>query len=191
MTKWTIVMWSAALQIAKEAGLPQDLWPGEDVAPEDFFRSLREGDDPMAAISYAACALPKLEAIEWALASLPEVPEDDPDYSQKMLLRDSARRWVDEPDDENRRAVFALAENSNNEWPETLIGLAIFFSGGSIAPEDNAPVAVPSDVCMKLIGGALHSIVAAKAIEDPGFATRALDLADKFAVRGREALTAT
>lgn len=191
MTEWNIVLWSAALQIAQEADLPRDVWPDEDVAPQAYFRKLREGENNMAALSYAACALPKLESIEWALACLPPVEEGDRDYSAKMLLRDASRRWIDEPDDQNRRAVFELAENSNNEWPETLIGLAIFFSGGSITPEDNEPVTIGQEITTKLIGGAMISAVASLAIADPGFADRALDLADRFAVRGREALTTT
>ena len=184
-------MWSAALQIAQEADLPRDLWPDEDVAPETYFASLRHGGDWMAALNYAAFALPKLEAIEWSLASLPPLPETDRDYSSRMLLRDSARRWIDEPDDENRRAVFTIAENSNNEWPETLIGLAIYFSGGSIAPEDIEPVTVTPEIATKLISGALQAACASHAKTDPGFADRVLDLADRFATKGREALTTT
>lgn len=182
-------MWSAALQIAQEADLPREIWPTEDVAPQDFFATLRSGEDTIAALSYAACALPKLESIEWALAALPPVADDDRDFSARMLLRDASRRWIDEPDDENRRAVFAIAEESNNDWPETLIGLAIYFSGGSIAPEDIDPVTVSPEIAAKLISGALQLAVANYAQTDPGFANRVLDLADNIAIRGREALT--
>ncbi|MEM8725392.1 MAG: hypothetical protein AAGE86_07710 [Pseudomonadota bacterium] len=191
MTQWTIVLWSAARQIAEEANLPKAVWPQEDISPQDYFQSLREGDDPMMAISYAAAALPKLEAIDWALHALPKLDESDPDFARRQLLRDTAHRWVGEPDDENRRAMYDLADASSSEWPETLIGLAIFFSGGSIGPEENAAVTADANICGSLIGGALQSAIAGHIKTQPELAGQALDLADKVAARGREALTTT
>ena len=191
MTEWTIVLWSAARQIAQEAELPKRLWPEDDIAPQTFFQSLREDEDPAPALSYAASALPKLEAIEWALSCLPELDDAAPDFARRRLLRDAAFRWVGEPDDENRRAMYELADNSESGWPETLIGLAIFFSGGSIAPDDSAPVSADANVCSSFLSGALSIAIANHITDVPDLATRALDLADDLAKRGREALTAT
>ncbi|MDJ0641991.1 MAG: hypothetical protein QNJ15_04160 [Erythrobacter sp.] len=191
MTQWTIVLWSAARQIAEEANLPKASWPEDDVSPQDFFQSLRDGGDPMQAISYASTALPKLEAVDWALHALPDIDREDPDFARRQLLRDAAFRWVGEPDDENRRAIYELADASSSEWPETLIGLAIFFSGGSIGPEENDPVTANANICSSLIGGALQSAIASHIKAQPDLADRALDLADKVAARGREALSST
>jgi len=191
MTQWTIVMWSAARQIAEEANLPKAIWPDEEVEPQAFFQSLRKGEDSMAALAYAAAALPKLEAIDWALHALPKLEQDDPDFARRSLLRDTAFRWVGEPDDENRRAMFDLSDSSSSEWPETLIGLAIFFSGGSIGPEENAPVTADANICSGLISGALQSAVASHIKDMPELAGQALDLADKVAAHGREALATT
>lgn len=188
MTDWTIVFWSSARQIAQEAKLSHDLWPAEDVAPDTFFRSLRADGDVMAALTYVAAALPKLEAIHWGLASLPAVATDDPDYAARMLLRDTAQRWLAEPDDENRRAVERLVEQANRDWPETLIGLAIFFSGGSIAPEDCPPVPAEPGLMGQLVAGAVQSVVAVGAQTGPEFASRILDLADQLATNGRKAV---
>ena len=189
MSEWTIVMWSAARQIAREADLPPDTWPEDDVAPQDYFGSLREGDDPFPAIAYAATALPKLEAIDWALHSLPEIPDDHPDFAQRRLLRDAAHRWVSDPDEDNRRAMYDLAESGSSEWPETMIGLAIFFSGGSIAPVENDAVSADDKVCVNLVSGALRQAIASHIRTQPDLAGKALDLADKVASRGREALS--
>lgn len=191
MTDWTIVFWSSARQIAEEARLPGALRPDEDLAPDAYFRDLRAGGETMAAISYVAAALPKLEVIEWALSGLPALDSDDPDFAPRMLLRDTARRWLDEPDDENRRAVERLVEQSDDEWPETLIGLAVFFSGGSIAPEDNSPVPADASLCGQLVAGAMKSVVASQSHAEPGLANRILDLADRLATSGREAMTTT
>lgn len=190
MTDWTVVFWSSARQIAEEAKLPRELWPAGDVAPAAFFAQLRDAGEVTAAIAYVACALPKLETIEWGLASLPALAREDPDYAARMLLRDSARRWLQEPDDENRRSIERLIEGADQSWPEALIGLAIFFSGGSIAPEDNPPVPADPRLPGQLIAGAVQTVVAEAAITDPGLAERVLALGDRLAVNGREAMAA-
>lgn len=191
MSEWTIVMWSAAHQIAREAGLPADIWPEEGIAPQDYFRILRADENPFPALSYAATALPKLEAIDWSLHALPSIDQDHPDYADRQLLRDAAHRWVGEPDDDNRRAMYDLAENASTNWPETMIGLAIFFSGGSIAPAENDAVGADDKVCASLISGALRLAVANHIKTEPELANRALDLADTVATSGREALATT
>lgn len=191
MTDWTIVLWSAARQIAEEAKLPREIWPDDDMAPQLFFQSLRKKDDPIPALSYMATALPKLEAIEWALHALPEPEQDDPDYARRMLLRDAAFRWVGEPDEENRQAMYELTESSDSAWPETLIGLAIFFSGGSIGPDEVAPITVDPSICGTVISGAMQTAIAAHIKTRPELASQALDLAEKVATHGREALAKT
>lgn len=186
MTDWTIVFWSSARQIAEEAKLARAIWPAEDVAPGDFFRDLRARGETMAALAYVASALPKLEAIDWALSSLPPLDPAAEDFAARMLLRDTVQRWLGEPDDENRRAVERLAEQAESDWPEALIGLAVFFSGGSIAPEDSAPVPAEPGLMGQLVAGAMLSVVAADAAAGPGLAGRILDLADQLATSGRK-----
>ena len=188
MTEWTVVFWSSARQIAEEAELPRALWPDGDIAPRQFFESLRAADQPVEAIAYVAAALPKLEAIEWGLASLPPIDRDDPDYAARMLLRDSARRWLQEPDDENRRAIERLVDTAEQGWPETLIGLAIFFSGGSIAPEDSMPVPPDPRLPGQLIAGTVQSVVAASGPASTELTQTLLDLGDRLAAHGRQAV---
>lgn len=186
MTEWTVVFWSSARQIAEEAGLPRDLWPDDAVAPGVFFRTLCDAGETAAAIAYAAAALPKLEAIEWGLASLPPLPADHPDFAARMLLRDASQRWLHEPDDDNRRAIERLVDGADQSWPETLIGLAIFFSGGSIAPEDCPPVPADPGLPGQLIAGAMQTVVAETALHMPELAARMLDRANRLATSGRQ-----
>jgi hypothetical protein len=190
MTEWTVVFWSNARQIAEEAKLPREMWPPADLTPAAFFAELRGAGEVGEAISYVACALPKLEAIEWGLASLPPVQHEVPDFAARMLLRDSARRWLSEPDDDNRRAMERLVESADQSWPETLIGLAIFFSGGSIAPEDSPPVPADPRLPGQLVAGAVQIVVANNAVTDPALADRVLTMGERLAVSGREAVAA-
>ncbi len=188
MTDWTIVLWTDARQVAEQAGLDRAAWPDEGMAPQAFFEQLRASDRSDLAAVAAASFLPRLEAIAWVAAALPAPDKSDPDFSARRLLLDAARRWIDEPDDVNRRAVHALAEGGQAEWPESLLALAIFFSGGSIAPDDLDPVPADPMVSAHLAAAALQAAAIERMPTDEGVLARALDLAHQVAVRGREAL---
>lgn len=189
MSDWTIVLWNDARQVAEQAGLRPALWPDAGVAPQAFFEQLRDDDrTDLAALVMASC-LPRLEAIAWIAAALPSPPENDPDFASRRLILDAARRWVDEPDESNRRAVHALAENADPHWPETLLGLAIFFSGGSIAPEEFDAVPADPRVSAHLAAGALQAAAMEKLPDDEALLARALDMGHALASRGREALS--
>jgi hypothetical protein len=107
-----------------------------------------------------------------------------------MLLRDASQRWLDEPDDDNRRAIERLVDGADQGWPETLIGLAIFFSGGSIAPEDCPPVPADPSLPGQLIAGAMQTVVAEAARSMPELAAQVLDRANRLASSGRQVATA-
>ncbi|MGN3975573.1 DUF6931 family protein [Tsuneonella sp. SYSU-LHT278] len=189
MTDWSIVLWADARQVAEQAGLQPALWPATGTAPQAYFESLRDdGRGDLAALVMAS-SLPRHEAIAWVTRALPDPPEDDPDYRSRRLILDAARRWVDEPDDINRRAIYALAETADTQWPETLLGLAIFFSGGSITPEDLDPVTADPAVSAHLAAAALQTAAIERLPADEGVLARALDLGNQVAIRGREALT--
>lgn len=188
MTDWTIVLWTDARQVAKQAGLDRAAWPAEGLPPQTYFEQLRDSGRPQLAAVAMASFLPRLEAIAWVAAALPTPDEADPDYRTRRLLLDAARRWIGEPDDVNRRAVYALAEKAQPEWPETLLAQAIFFSGGSIAPEDLDAVPADPMVSAHLAAAALQAAAIERLSTDEGVLARALDLAHQVAVRGREAL---
>jgi hypothetical protein len=188
MTDWTIVLWTDARQVAEQAGLDRSSRPPAGVAPQTYFEQLRESGRPDLATVVMASFLPRLEAIAWVAAALPAPEPADPDYRARRLLLDAARRWIDEPDDDNRRAVYALTDQAGQEWPETLLAMAIFFSGGSIAPEDLDPVPADPAVAAHLAAAALQAAAIERLATDDGVLARALDLAHRVAVHGREAL---
>ena len=188
MTDWSIVLWNDARQVAEEAGLQPSLWPAGGVAPQAYFERLRGDDRADLAVLVLAASLPRHEAIAWVAAALPSPSPDDPDYRSRRNILDAARRWVDEPDDANRRSVHALAEAADPQWPETLLGLAIFFSGGSIAPEDLDAVPAAPGIAAHLAAAALQAAAVTHVHSDDALLARALDLGNEVATRGREAL---
>ncbi|MEE4207114.1 MAG: hypothetical protein V2I39_12545 [Erythrobacter sp.] len=185
---WTIVLWDDARQLATEAELPAEFIPEEELPPEALFRSLRDAAEDAHALSFIAAALPRREAIEWGLAAIPEPPGGDRDSLSRRLLRDAAYRWLDDPEDTNRRALFDLAEEAREDWPEKLIALAVFFSGGSIAPPDHDHVPADPSICATLVSAAVLASMAEHIQNDPDLLARALELADEVARHGREVL---
>lgn len=66
--------------------------------------------------------------------------------------------WAADPSDANRRA----AADASEDGPEKSLGLAIFFSGGSIAPPEVNPIPPPPHVAEKLAAGAIMLAVVAE-----------------------------
>ena len=190
MTDWTIVLWNDARQIAQHAKIDKDSWPDEAIAPQTHFETLRQNGEDSLATLFIASALPRLEAITWVANVLPQADKTHPDFRDRRQLRDMIQRWVDDPDDKNRRAIFDIAEESDPEWPETLLGLAVYFSGGSIAPPDLDPVLPNPEIAAHLAAATLQIAAVENLKTDENFLNRALDLAHNVAVKGQDSLRA-
>lgn len=91
------------------------------------------------AIKLMAHALPKREAVWWAcMCAQYTAPRDLPEPDR--LAREAAEAWVRRPDDKTRRKANAYAEAADFATPEAWAGVAAFWSGDSLAPEDQAAV---------------------------------------------------
>lgn len=129
------------------------------------------------AIEFVAHALPRYECIAWAAqAALATGIVDRTDPAVIAVLQ-----WLDDPGDALRRAVAEAAE-AGEQGPVALLCQAVFLSGGSIAPEDLAPVHAPADVCAKLAAAAL--LVGAYSSADPQTALRQIVELGEAAVTG-------
>lgn len=190
MTDWTIVLWNDARQLAQHAKFNKEDWPNDAIVPQDHFEALRRDGEEGHAALFIASALPRLEAITWVAKVLPQPTNAHPDYKDRQRLKDMVQRWVDDPDDENRRAIFDIAEDADPQWPETLLGLAVYFSGGSIAPPDLEPVLPDPEIAAHLAAAALQCAAIEFADTDESFMNRALDLAHNVAVKGQDSLRA-
>jgi hypothetical protein len=104
--------------------------------------------------------LPKKEAIAWGLESIRRVPA----ASEKRGAEDTMKAvedWLGGADDAKRRAALQAAEQAGIGTPAGCLGLAVFLSGGSIAPPDTpvAPEAEPH-LSAKMVAGAISMAVA-------------------------------
>ncbi|HZS62691.1 MAG TPA: hypothetical protein VFA43_25755 [Gemmatimonadaceae bacterium] len=127
-------MTPAPLEVAKAAELNGDalavLHP-EHSAP-DFATALLNADRFQDAVRFVAHALPKREAVWWALLCAREAAGDAPSADVKASL-DATDNWVRHPGDDQRRAAMAAAQKATFETPAGCAGLAAFLSGGSLS----------------------------------------------------------
>jgi hypothetical protein len=120
-----------------------------DATPSAFMRELVSAGLLVDAVKYLAQAIGPERAISWSLACVKELrAERFPESAPALAAFDA---WVNDPSDANRRAAAEVA----GKGPEKSLGLAIFFSGGSIAPPDVNAIPPPPRLAEKLAAGAI------------------------------------
>jgi hypothetical protein len=117
--------------------------------------ALEAGGFLVEATRLLAYALPKREAVWWACmcaanTAPPDLPEPD------RLAREAAELWVRQQGDKNRRNAMRLAEATTFEAPEPWAAVAVFWSGDSIAPEDQPAVPPPPHTTGKAVAGTIY-----------------------------------
>ncbi len=172
---WTRVKWSQARQVTEILE-----WNDEEVsgAPAAFYKSLRQADRLMEAVEFMAQALPRWEAVAWAVHGVRGLgPQGG---ATRTAALDAASRWVSDPSEETRRGAFAAAESAPADSAERLLALAAFLSGGSIAPADCEPLPAPRAAAGQCAAGALL-IATATHPESETALGRILDVAERLA----------
>ncbi|MBB3808159.1 DUF6931 family protein [Pseudochelatococcus contaminans] len=118
------------------------LLPGQSAV--DFVKALVADGQNIDAIRYIAVALPRREAVWWTCATRRcLLPEDLPPAEAEAWA--IAETWVYEPTEANRRAAFAYAEALNFGTAGAYAALAVFWSGGSLAPPETGELVPPGD----------------------------------------------
>jgi len=187
MDGWDQVRWTEARQVAALMRIDEEAWPPAGMTPRAHFHALREAGDRPAAIAHLGHALPRFEALAWSCTVLDREAAGRTLRPHDRRALDAALRWLGDPGDAWRRAAFDAAEAAGEHAPERLLGLAVFFSGGSISQPDLPPVLPPPETAGAMAAAAVT--VAGYRSADPAAALdRALDLGDKIAARGTRAL---
>lgn len=117
-----------------------------EVSAEQYVKLLVQNKQYVDAIRVLAYALSKQEAIAWANVCARQFSEAHPPDKSAVAL-EAVHRWLADPSDENRRAAKKAADAAEFNTPAGSAALAVFFSGGSIAPSD-MPVTEPHQTMM-------------------------------------------
>jgi Family of unknown function (DUF6931) len=125
----------------------------DGLQPEAFLRVLLERELYADATKYLAHALPKRETVWWGLlvvrSQLGEAPPAEP-----AAVLAAAERWVRQPTDEHRYGAMKAAEGDMGS-PASMVGIAAFMSGGSMAPAGNETVAPPAHLTGTMVASAV------------------------------------
>ena len=177
---WTRVKWSRAGQLAPMLDGLVELDGLSESSPVQAFATLRQTDRAQATRFVAQC-LPRMDAVQWVAACLEQSgqPERPPLADARTLVL----RWARDPSDKVRRLCFEAGQRAGFGSAEGAACLAIFLSGGSMAPaEQEQPVNPAQGTFGQAVAGAV--LMAALRQGPQHFETRLtalLDLADATA----------
>jgi hypothetical protein len=132
-----------------------------DMPPRPFLDLLIDKQHFADASRFLAHSMPKREAVWWAcLCTRPERGATLPPPMVAALQ--AAEAWVADPTDEKRRAAFAAAQAAGSGNPVGLLGVAIFFSGGSLAPAEYQAVPPPEHLTASMAANAVILVAVAE-----------------------------
>ena len=125
------------------------------------------------AVRMIAFALPPREGVWWAWTAathasrLPAAKAVTPELQGALA---ATEQWIANPDGEHRRAAWKAAQHAGLETSAGSAAAAAYFTGGSVAPADIAPIPPPPAIHAAL---AFVSVVAASATDPAQFAPMA------------------
>lgn len=139
---------------------PDDIPPGihkPTQSAEDFIEALCQASEWLHAIRYLALALPRREAVWWAIAVRRHFETDTKMPPAELAAWAAAAKWVYEPNEDNRKATFSLAESLKFSTAAAYAALGVFYAAGNLAPEESKVFVPPGE-------GLTASMVAASII---------------------------
>lgn len=153
--------------LAERARVPDDAQPLVAAAVDGaaLVQALTANAKPAEALRVIAAALPPREGVWWAWVSARHAaqltaPGGTPTPAVTAALA-AVERWIANPDEEGRRAAWAAGERAGLETAAGCTAAAVFFTSGSVAPPDIAPVPPPAGIDRMLVGNAVALAAAA------------------------------
>jgi hypothetical protein len=177
---WPRVKWTKAGQVAALVGSNAELDSVAELSPADAFARLRETDQ-VQALNFIAHCLPRLDAVRWLAAGLGAMTPTS--LARRLAARKAVNRWLAEPSDANRRLAFQAGETAGFDTAEGCACLAVFLSGGSLAPatQEQAVPAPPAAFGQALAGAVLLAALDDDPVGLAGRLSAALDQAEQVA----------
>lgn len=122
--------------------------------PPAYLEQLILGRHYQDAIRFLARALPTREAAWWACVSVRN-GVDQSTAANDIKALELAEQWVFKPTDENRYKAHEAVESLANDSPIHWTGMAVLWSGGSMAPPDVPVVPTAPNMCGMAVSGAV------------------------------------
>lgn len=114
-----------------------------ELTAEKYLGLLIQNKQYLDAVRVLAYGLPIKDAITWGNSCARQSSQLNPAEKLSAAL-DAVDKWLAEPTDDNRRAALKAAEQAEFSTAAGSSALAVFLSGGSLAPPD-APEVPPQE----------------------------------------------
>ncbi|MEP3056383.1 hypothetical protein [Ascidiaceihabitans sp.] len=151
--------------------------PRENEDALHYLGRLRSSTTPEEAVTYTAfAALPQM-AIWWGhecLRVMPEVLDQRDRAFMEMIAA-----WIATPTKDLRHSIMKEALWANGRTPAVMLGLAVGWSGGAIAPNDPAPVP-PYRAPRSINSSVLSCLARADLTRRPVYLARFIDMAESL-----------
>src|SRR6266404_5996225 len=106
-----------------------------ELTAEGYLQLLMQQEQCLDAVRVLAYGLPATDAIRWACSCARQHAGANPPEKISTALQ-AVEKWLAESTDENRRSAMKAANEAEFSTPAGSAALAVFLSGGSIAPPD-------------------------------------------------------
>ena len=161
MMPWIRSTWTNAGQIAAVID-PDDAQEDAAGATLHTWHARLVGEGELGtALEFMAHAMSRYDCVAWAARAA--IATGIIDRTDSLFVK--VLQWIDNPQDDLRRAAGAAAEAVSQDSPAKLLCMAVWFSGGSLTPEELSPVQPPADICARMAAASL--LAGAYALVDP------------------------
>ncbi|MEI9971807.1 MAG: hypothetical protein WDO73_06975 [Ignavibacteriota bacterium] len=110
------------------------------------------------AIRFLTYKLPTDAGIKWASACIKELRSPE-SKQQKDAPLEASDNWVKAQGDPTRWAAKDAADKASDSGPSNLVAMAVWMSGGSLAPAGSPETPPPPYTAQKMIAGAILVVV--------------------------------
>lgn len=113
------------------------------------------GGRNLDALRFLVCCLPPREVVWLGCLATQNARERVPLTEENAAALGAAEQWVYHPEEEHRHAARVASERGDSGSPASLTALAVYYTGGSIGPENGPEVPPPPGLAARLVESAL------------------------------------
>ncbi len=126
----------------------------DGMGPGEFVEALAASKQYLAGIDFMAHALPPREAVWWGCLCLQHACGDNLLPADKAACT-AAVQWIMQPSEEIRAAALAPAQAAGPASPAAGLAMAVYQTGGNVAPSNAPPAPPPPFAPAKAVAGAV------------------------------------
>ena len=135
----------------------------DETSTKEFIALLVEKELSKDALRLVAYLLPKREAVGWGCLCMRHILANQPDKPLPAVQM-AAERWVSAPNEENRWEAKKAADKEKPKTASSLLAMAAFFAGHSMAPANVQAVPPPDHMTSEMVA---NVVVLAGVVKEP------------------------